>query len=363
MGVKLDPVSRTFSVLYSQRNPITRQAVTLKRTNIPTKTQAERVFRELVVLVDQRVRAQRVPNWKSLVAEYIEARTQRGISRHTTHSEESCLLKHTEQSWGQRLCDSITRPEIFDLITNKMIDKKDSHRDYVNKCIRSVFAFAIDRGYLNNNPTPVVRFKRKEKAHICLTEKQARLFLERAQEMDSPWFPIWATALYTGMRSGELFALMWDCVDLETNKVRVCRSWNSKDGFKGTKSGHDRVLDIAPSVKPILQDLYAKREDNFVLPRMESWSRGQQAKELSLFLMGMGLPRMRFHDLRASWATMLLGLGVEPIKVMKMGGWREISTMMIYARIAGIDIDGALNNLNLHDSQKSPAKVINLWKS
>ena len=42
----------------------------------------------------------------------------------------------------------------------------------------------------------------------------------------------------------------------------------------------------------------------------------------------LGLPDIRFHDLRATWATIMLSKGVEPIKVMSMGGWKDIKTMM-----------------------------------
>ncbi len=61
----------------------------------------------------------------------------------------------------------------------------------------------------------------------------------------------------------------------------------------------------------------------------------------------MGLPVVRFHDLRASWATMMMSLGVEPIKVMKMGGWKDLKTMDRYVRLGGIDIQGVTDNLKL----------------
>jgi integrase len=58
---------------------------------------------------------------------------------------------------------------------------------------------------------------------------------------------------------------------------------------------------------------------------------------------------------------MLLSKGVEPIKVMKMGGWKDLETMMIYARKAGVDIRGATDCLNLN-SAAEPSKVLHLMK-
>jgi integrase len=78
-----------------------------------------------------------------------------------------------------------------------------------------------------------------------LTESQVRNFLEQAKQMESEWYEIWATAIYTGMRSGELYALKWDRVNLEGMKIKVDTSWNNSDGFKCTKSGDDRMVEIA----------------------------------------------------------------------------------------------------------------------
>ena len=61
------------------------------------------------------------------------------------------------------------------------------------------------------------------------------------------------------------------------------------------------------------------------------------------------LPAIRFHDLRASWATAMLGQGIEPAKVMHMGGWKDLKTMMIYMRKAGISIKGITDTLDLHN--------------
>ncbi|HEX7675002.1 MAG TPA: tyrosine-type recombinase/integrase [Bdellovibrio sp.] len=49
---------------------------------------------------------------------------------------------------------------------------------------------------------------------------------------------------------------------------------------------------------------------------------------------------IRFHDLRATWATFLLGQGIAPAKVMAMGDWADLKTVMHYLRLAGIDVEG-----------------------
>lgn len=74
--------------------------------------------------------------------------------------------------------------------------------------------------------------------------------------------------------------------------------------------------------------------------------RGEQARDLRMFLLGLGLSRIRFHDLRATWATIMLSAGVVPVKVMDMGGWKDLKTMLLYIRKAGVDISGISSRHN-----------------
>ena len=110
--------------------------------------------------------------------------------------------------------------------------------------------------------------------------------------------------------------------NFEKKQILVNRAWNNRDGFKDTKSGDDRIIKIAPNLMEILSKLKLKNSTSnlFVLPRIHKWDKGEQARELRMFLSGLGLPVIRFHDLRATWATFLLSKGVAPIKVMMMGG-------------------------------------------
>ena len=129
----------------------------------------------------------------------------------------------------------------------------------------------------------------------------------------------------------------------------VSRAWNNKDGFKDTKSGDDRIVEVAPKLMEILRELKLQNSGSeFVLPRISNWDKGEQARELRMFLTGLRLPAVRFHDLRATWATLLLSKGVTPIKVMIMGGWKDLKTMQIYVRKAGVEVRGATDCLDLH---------------
>ncbi len=231
----------------------------------------------------------------------------------------------------------------------------------MHKMVKAVFRHAQEKGMLATNPMPALPRRKVGKRLQVLTDSEAAKLLQKALEYGSEWHPIWFLALYTGMRNGELYALTWDKIGFETGMIHVDRSWNNIDGFKSTKSGEARTIPMAPEVQSFLKERKVRFcHTQFVLPRLGKWDKGEQARELRRFLIGCRLPDVRFHDLRATWATLMLSRGVPPVKVMQIGGWSDLKTMMIYTRAAGIDIKGATDVLELHDPLAKMGQVLKL---
>ncbi len=55
----------------------------------------------------------------------------------------------------------------------------------------------------------------------------------------------------------------------------------------------------------------------------------------------------------------MLGKGIPPLKVMVMGGWKELKTMQYYIRKAGVNILGITDSLNLHNPSNDSTSVLN----
>lgn len=360
MGYKQDTSTGTWDAYFSKRHPKTRMPVTRRRRGLKSKAEAQRVERELIAEVEMLLHKEITPTWAEMLDGFLAACRDRGLTEHTIHDYKTSLEAHTLDAWGDRPIDAVTTTEIRELIKAKVGHRSTSHQKNLRKFINGVFNFALEEGALGRNPTPDMKFQVGEKVKKVLTEEQVRIFLEKAKTMDWEWYPHWAMAVYTGMRSGELYALTWDKVNLDDRLIKVDSSWNNKDGFKSTKSGDDRVIEIARNLQLILRELKIQQADsNFVLPRIDKWDKGEQARDLRMFLKGIGLPIIRFHDLRATWATLLLSKGVEPIRVMKMGGWKDMKTMMIYVRTAGVDIKGMTNCLDdLHNPATEAGQVL-----
>ncbi|MBF0313607.1 MAG: site-specific integrase [Oligoflexia bacterium] len=348
MGIRYNERKKRWEVNYHQRHPITGIPITISKTiGIKSKNEALRVYTELKKQLQEKFERLIIPNWAVVVDKYIRSQLDQGFSKKSIENAQYSLKAYTLNLWGEKLITSITGQDIRLLVKDKLSNKSIAQQKNVLKYIRGVFRYAMEAGVIMANPTPQMKFREGDKIKKVLTEEQIVTLLKKAMIHNNEWYPIWTMALYTGMRNGELFALKWDKVDLERRHILIDQSWNSKDGFKSTKSGDDRIAEIALPLIPVLKELKIKSGgQGFVLPRIEKWERGEQARELRKFLDGIGLDRIRFHDLRASWATVMLSKGVEPIKVMSMGGWKNLKTMQIYVRKAGINIKGITDELD-----------------
>jgi integrase len=356
---KFDETKKYWIAFYSKRHPVTRKPIAILRKGFKSKAEALRVEKELVLEMDLKLKKVTVPNWREIVQKYIDSLANSDVSRKTVETYKLCLEAHTFSVWGEKLIDEITGLEIRELINLKS-DRSPSHQKNILKYIRAVFTYAVEKGLIGSNPTPKMKFKIGDKIKSVLTLEQVKVFLTQAKIMESEWYPIWAMALYTGMRNGELYALTWDKVNLDQRRILVDSSWNKEDGLKDTKSGDDRIVEIAPELLEILRKLKIQSFDTvFVLPRIDKWDKGEQARELRMFLQGLGLPRIRFHDLRATWATIMLSMGIAPIKVMSMGGWKDLKTLQYYIRKAGVDLSGISDKLSLHDPS-SETKILSM---
>lgn len=279
----------------------------------------------------------------------------------------SCLRKHAG-AWWIRQAAEITRADVCEVLNQ--LKAHSSSLSYQNKTkviINRVFVFGIEQGLIRStdrSPTYGISPGRiEEKKPEILTLVEIRKLLIEARKLDHPWYPVWALALLTGMRSGELYALTWNDIDFENRILTVSKSFNPRrKEIKSTKSGCWRDVPLSDELLGLLNELKATAANRpHVLPRFWEWTKGQQARVLRTFCRGIGLPSIKFHTLRACFATQLIRQAVAPAVVMKICGWKDLETMQRYIRLAGIETQGATNALKVLPQADALAQVVNLF--
>lgn len=263
------------------------------------------------------------------------------------------VRKHTFSWWGRPACD-ITKNELKEFFAGlKGQGISLSHRRKIKFIFNKIFVYGIENRLIraiDQSPTVGLQLgKDEEKKPDILTLSEIKKLLGDAKKLNHPWFPVWAVALLTGCRSGELYSILWTDVDFESDSITINKSYNCRLNItKCTKAGYWRTVPISSALKSLLIDLKAHANGRAtVLPRFNMWTKGLQAKELRKFCIGIGIKPVKFHALRACFATQLIQNGVAPIQIQKICGWTDLKTMQRYVRLAGIEIGGATEVLNV----------------
>jgi integrase len=234
--------------------------------------------------------------------------------------------------------------------------KSKSFQSKLKGTINRIFQWGLEERLIKGvyqSPTFGITVKRKEeRTPTILNKKEILILLHQAKIQGSPWYPIWAFALLTGCRNGELFALTWDDINLTEDTIRISKSYNKRQRVtKSTKGGYWRNVPINSELRGLILQLMNSQKGEFVLPRLRSWAMGYQAKELKAFCLSIGITQIRFHDLRACFATQMLQNKVPPATVMKICGWADLDTMGRYIRLSGIEEAGATHCLSFIPNQ------------
>jgi integrase len=265
----------------------------------------------------------------------------------TVYSYETTARKWIQPFWGTREIRGLTNKDVHDLIFEKIPGEVTMHtKKYVLKIVKRILQMAVDNGKIDRNPSLGLMVKVPESPKKVLTNAEVEIFLQQAKLTNHRFYPIWATALFTGCRSGELYALRWSDLDTEAKTISISRSWNSKNGYTGTKNQKSRVVPISDELLTFLKKLKMERgKEDFVLPHLEEWSRGQAAKVTKAFCKSIGVTDIKFHDLRATFITNLLARGVPLAVVMAIVGHSDMETTNVYLRQAGVEVQGGTDKL------------------
>jgi len=300
-------------------------------------------------------------NFREYLEKFLE-RARLQFLPSTVYQYNGDLKKWLPVEFMEKLVSKINKNDAFNFIHQEMIEKGATPHTQkrVLKSVRRVMESALEDGLISKNPFSGFRVKVPPPKKQVLNTKEAKLFLEKAKQVDHNFYHLWAMALLTGMRNGELYALRWKDIDEVSNTITVSCSWSNKNGCTSTKSNKNRVIPISNDLQTLLKELkligpfkervtalndYCELFNDLVLPRSTEWRHGDQAKVTRKFCETIGITPIKFHDLRATFITNLLAQGTSLPTVMAVVGHARMGTTDEYLRLAGINVKGATENL------------------
>jgi integrase len=245
--------------------------------------------------------------------------------------------QHIQQFYAQKLSEGLSSTTVH----------------HMHAVLHRALVHAVRLGLVPRNSADAVEAPRMRHVEMqVLSAVQARAFLAASQS--ERLHALYVLALATGMRQGELLALHWQDVDLVQGVLQVRSSLRYHVGkgflFEEPKTKHGRrTIALAPDAVQALNG-HKLRQDAQRSALGAAWrdhglvfaSEVGGPIEATNMLRGSfqrvvaraSAPRIRFHDLRHTAASLLLGARVNPKVVSEMLGHASVSiTLDIYAHV------------------------------
>ena len=221
----------------------------------------------------------------------------------------------------------------------------------INQIISSAMELAKEQRLILSNPTESCALPKLEHREMkTLTAEQLASFFQEAKE--SGVYEMYYIELATGLRRGELLGLKWEDIDLRQGIIRVRRQVARINGEiteapLKTKNSY-RAVSIGPDAVEILKEQKKKTTDDYVFPSPNGGpiSPDSVIHMLHRVLKRAGLPKVRFHDLRHTFATLALQNGVDIKTVSGMlGHFSAGFTLDTYAHVTTAAQKAAANTM------------------
>ena len=200
-----------------------------------------------------------------------------------------------------------------------------------------------------------------------LSRQELQRFLIQAKA--DGYFELFLLDLSTGLRRGELLALQWSDLDLDTGTLSVTKQVYEVNGkmqlsVPKTKASI-RKLVLPPAVVEVFREYRKTAKSRWLFPSPKNLDMpltpGSMLRRLHIILERAGYKQIRFHDLRHTFATVALenGMDIKTLSAM-LGHVSAATTLDIYTHITGdmlseaaAKIDRGLGNEVAEDSSEA----------
>ena len=199
----------------------------------------------------------------------------------------------------------------------------------------SMLNMAVDLGWLAKKPHVKKPRLTPPEFHYLRTADDIEKFLGAAMEEEPGVFELYAAAVYTGMRAGELCGLQWSDVDLERRLITVQRSYATT-----TKTGQIRHVPILDPLLPVLREWRLRcPSSTVVFPNQNGTMNGPSARVLQETLRRVREKaaleyRFTFHSMRHTFASHWMMAGGDIYRLQKILGHKSIIMTERYSHLA-----------------------------
>lgn len=215
--------------------------------------------------------------------------------------------------------------------------------------LNAAFRQAVRWEMLGKNPLDAVIAPKVEKKHeTTWSEDEQIRFLDAAKEAGDPFYVAYCVALITGLRRGEVVGLQWSDIDIDARTLTVNRIV-TKDGSEyvtrphKSKAGH-RTLKIPAELVSALKvhraqcrlSMHGYDETGLVFTDKNAspLNPDKLARQFEKAVERAGVPRIRFHGTRHTYATSMLQDRIPLKTVSEMLGHTSIRiTADIYSHV------------------------------
>jgi integrase len=240
-----------------------------------------------------------------VVPKYLSAR--QGELRTKSHFEATRYLR---QSWAPLhdvAIDAITRQSVVRVVDNLERDNGKVAADRARVALSGLFAWAIDRGYLDSNPTLNIRSRAQSTARTRVLSEAELVEVWKAC-LDDDNGHIVKLLILTGQRRAEIGDLAWPEVDLEKRQIDLPEH--------RTKNGRPHIVPLSTAALGIINSLPRSLGRHLIFGRgaggFGGWSKSKAELDARIAKAraravhkpkGKPMPGWTLHDLRRSFVT------------------------------------------------------------
>ncbi|MDP6621976.1 MAG: integrase arm-type DNA-binding domain-containing protein [Alphaproteobacteria bacterium] len=331
--------SKSWSVLYRLDGRLRRLTIgSYPRIDL---TKARKAAREALELVDRgddpklardqtrEEAAERRANTVGALADEFVERYAMKRNRAWQETERSLKL-HVLPKLADRPLDTVTRADVTRLLDPIMDRGQHGSANRTLAVTRKMFGWAIERGYLENNPAANVKKPGKivERDRV-LTDVELQTIWSAAEATDTPFAVMVKFLLVTAQRRGETSRLRWEHLDLDADEP----IWRIPGDE--TKSGRSHEVPLSPLAVRLLQAC-PRWKGPFVFTTtggvrpISGFSKSK--RRLDDRIAEARIPDWRLHDLRRTAGTGMAKLAFSNEIIGRVMNHAESGVTRIYSR-------------------------------